>query len=171
MPSRRPRTGRTAGAFENSVAVSSADGDRDVADNHDLAGVRVASARTKLSLRKSVDRKTVRAGRTVWFTITARNVGDEAAANVRVCDSPSFNTTFVSAKGARFSDGRPCWTIPMLEPGARVSYRVKVRVSGTTRKSARTKATVTASNAPSRRATKAVLVVARDVAARPGVTG
>ncbi|MDX6678590.1 MAG: hypothetical protein QOE31_2642, partial [Solirubrobacteraceae bacterium] len=164
-------TPRQAGTFRNSVVVRSDDGDRDEADNRADAAVKVAARRTTLSLRKAVDKPSVRAGKTVWFTITARNVGFETASNVRVCDAPAFNTTFVMAKGATFTRGRPCWTIASLAAGERVSYRVKVRVSGTTRRSATTKATVTASNAGSARARKTVRVLAGGVSPDAGVTG
>ena len=164
-------TPKRTGAFENAVVVHSNDGDRDEADNRAVAGVRVAAGKTKLRLSKSVDRARVRAGSTVWFTIAVRNVGREAAANVRVCDSPTASTTFVRTAGATFSRGRPCWTIAMLEPGRRVTYRVKVRVSGTARSIARTHATASASNAAPRRARKSVRVTAGKVRARAGVTG
>jgi uncharacterized repeat protein (TIGR01451 family) len=159
------------GRFENSVVVHSNDGDRDEADNRAVAGVQVAAGRTRLRLSKAVDHPRVRAGSTVWFTIAVRNVGREAAANVRVCDSPTASTTYVKTAGATFSRGRPCWTIAMLEPGRRATYRVKVRVSGTARSIARTHATASASNATSRKARKSVRVMARPARARAGVTG
>ncbi|MEY2516301.1 MAG: hypothetical protein QOJ89_3659, partial [bacterium] len=164
-------TPRQAGEFKNSVVVTSDDGDRDVSDNRAAAAVRVAAKRTTLSLRKTADRRTVKAGGTVWFTITARNTGREAASNVRVCDTPGFNTTFVTTRAATMSRGRACWTVESLRAGARVSYRVKVRVSGTTRTNATTNATVTASNAGSRKARRSVRVVAAVAVAGAGVTG
>ena len=98
-------TPKRTGAFENSVVVHSDDGDRDAADNRAVAGVRVAAGKTRLRLSKAVDRPRVRAGSTVWFTIAVRNIGSEAAANVRVCDSPTPSTTFVKTAGATFSQG------------------------------------------------------------------
>ncbi len=163
-------TPRKAGTFENSVVVTSDDGDRDEADNQAAAAVRVASKRTTLSLRKTADRKVVKAGGTMWFTITARNTGTQTASNVRVCDTPGFNTTYVTTRAAKMSRGRACWTLKTLKAGGRVSYRVKVRVSGTTRTSAATNATVTASNAGVRTARKSVRVVA-GTATAGGVTG
>ena len=164
-------TPRSAGEFRNSVVVTSDDGDRDESDNRAAAAVRVAAKRTTLSLRKTADRKTVKAGGTVWFTITARNTGKEVASNVRICDTPGFNATFVTTRAATMSRGRACWTVKTLKAGGRVSYRVKVRVSGTTRTNATTNATVTASNAGSRKARKSVRVVAGVAAAGAGVTG
>jgi uncharacterized repeat protein (TIGR01451 family) len=164
-------TPKTTGTFENAAVASSDDGERAVADNRAVAAVSIASARTTLSLKKTVDRKVVRAGSTVWFTITARNTGRASASDVRVCDRPAYNTTFVTVRGARFTRGRACWTTPSLKAGARLRYRVKVRVSGTERARAMTDATVTASNADSRRARKGVRVIARQVLAGAGVTG
>ena len=164
-------TPKTTGTFENAAVASSDDGERAVADNRAVAGVSVAAARTTLSLKKTVDRKVVRAGGTVWFTITARNTGRTSASDVRVCDRSAFNTTFVTVRGARFTRGRACWTTPALKAGARLRYRVKVRVSGTERSRASTSATVTASNADSRRAHRGVRVIARQVLAGAGVTG
>ena len=165
-------TPEQTGPLSNSVVVYSDDGDSDSGDNTDGVDLEVAAIPATLMLRKTADKPSVRAGRGAWFTITATNTATSAASAVRVCDIPAANTAFVTVKGARFSKGRACWTTPMLAAGEKVSFRVKMRVSGNTRaKRFTNRATVTSANAKTRRARRAVRVIARSFTRGGGVTG
>ena len=165
-------TPRQTGPLSNSVVVYSDDGDTAGDDNSDDVDLDVGAQPTTLTLRKTADKPSLTAGRSAWFTITATNTASNAATAVRVCDVPAPNTAFVSVEGARFSKGRACWTTGMLAAGKKLTYRVRMRVSGNTRAARFTnRATVTSANAASRRAHKAVRVTARTFSRGGGVTG
>ena len=165
-------TPKQAGPLSNAVVVYSDDGDSAAGDNTDGVDLQVAAVPATLRLRKTADKRSVRAGKSAWFTITATNTSTSAASNVRVCDIPAANTAFVTVKGARFSKGRACWTMSMLAAGGKASFRVKMRVSGNTRAERFTnRATVTSANAKTRRARRAVRVVGRSFTRGGGVTG
>ena len=165
-------TPQQTGTLSNSVVVHSDDGDSASGDNTDGADIQVDAVPATLRLRKTADKRSVPAGKSTWFTITATNTATTAASVVRVCDVPAANTAFVTVKGARFSKGRACWTTTMLAAGEKVSFRVKMRVAGNSR-AARfiNRATVTSANAQSRRAHRAVRVIARHFTRGGGVTG
>ena len=165
-------TPQQTGPLSNSVVVFSDDGDSAGDDNSDDVDVQVGARPAALTLRKTADKPSVKAGNSAWFTITATNSATNAATAVRVCDVPAANTAFVTVKGARFSKGRACWTETMLAAGQKLTYRVKMRVSGNTRAARFTnRATVTSANAETRRARRAVRVTARSFSRGGGVTG
>jgi uncharacterized repeat protein (TIGR01451 family) len=158
-----------AGALTNSVSVFTDDGGE---AKNAVAGVEVVSHRTDLKITKKASLRSVGAGKTVWYTITAKNVGRHAASNVRVCDMPAPKTAYVIVRGATFSGGRPCWKVKLLTPGKSVSFRFKVRIfEGSQGPMSRTRASVSASNATSRRAVRTVRVVGRRAVRAGGVTG
>ena len=165
-------TPQQTGPLSNSVVVYSDDGDGAAGGNTDDVDLQVVAVPATLTLRKTADKRSVKAGKSAWFTITATNTSTSAASAVSVCDIPAADTAFVTVKGARFSKGRACWTTRMLAAGKKVSFRVKMRVSGNTRAERFTnRATVTSANAQSRRARRAVRVIARQFSRGGGVTG
>ena len=79
---------------------------------------------------KEADKRTVRAGGLVGYTITARNRGRRSDRNVQVCDRIPRRTRFVSAnRKLRRIGRRRCLVIPRLRPGQRESFHLTVRVN------------------------------------------
>jgi uncharacterized repeat protein (TIGR01451 family) len=125
---------------------------------------------------KVSNKRVVRGGDTVRFTITIRARGTGTATNVRVCDRLPAGLVFVRAPGATFSGGRACWRIASISAGQSRRFRVTVRARSVQRATVRTNvATIVACSARRCRATARVLVRARNVAAakarRPPFTG
>ena len=84
----------------------------------------------RLVIDKEADKRTVRAGGIVGYTITARNRGRRSDRNVQVCDRIPRRTRFVSAnRKLRRIGRRRCLVIPRLRPGQRESVHLKVRVN------------------------------------------
>ncbi|MEA2218861.1 MAG: hypothetical protein QOJ35_1487 [Solirubrobacteraceae bacterium] len=157
------------GTLTNSATVFADDGG---AVKDDAVNVAVVAHKTNLRLTKTASLRSVGAGKTVWYTITTKNVGGYPASNLRICDVPAPRTAYVSVRGAKFSGGRPCWKVKLLMPGKSVAFRFKVRVfEGSQGPMSRTRASVSASNASPRRAARAVRVVGQAVSPAGGVTG
>jgi uncharacterized repeat protein (TIGR01451 family) len=163
-------TPRQAGTFENHVAAISDQGDRQVANNVHVASVHVTSRRTAFKLSKRAAHRTARAGTTMRYTITAKNTGGHAAANVRVCDAPGSQLTFVRARGARFSKGRACWTIGYWRAGQSRRFHVKARLAGDAHGKVVNRGTLTADNAAAARA-RAIVRAGATGGRGGGVTG
>jgi uncharacterized repeat protein (TIGR01451 family) len=70
----------------------------------------------------------VKAGSKVKFTIRAKNVGGHAAANVRVCDTPGKDLSYVKAKAAKLRRGRACWTVRYWPAGKTITFKVTAKV-------------------------------------------
>ena len=138
-------------------------------NNRDTA--RVVVKRAVLGLKKTVNRRVLRAGQRATFTIRVRNPGKVTLRRVRTCDRLPAGLVFVKATPkAKLTKGRHCWTIKALKPRKTKTYRVTVRaLRGTTGKKVN-HATATARDARTRRAKRAVRVIAGAVKAG-GVTG
>jgi len=108
------------------VALVTADGKPDPKGDR-VAGYSV-DARTsgRLSAVKRALRKSVVAGESVTFRLTVRAAG-AAVKNVKVCDLLPSGLVFDRARGAKFSDGRACWTVKALKPGRATTYTVVAR--------------------------------------------
>ncbi len=130
-----------------------------------------APSRRGLRLTVSADRRTVRAGRTLLYTLRVSNGAGRTLHYVRTCDRLPAGLVRVRATGhAVLSRGRSCWTVRRLAAGATRVYRVRVRVLRGARGTAVTRATATAGSVASARATRTVRVAA--VRTNPGgVTG
>ena len=85
--------------------------------------------RAVLAVVKTVRRHTIRAGQTVDFTISVRNIGRGMARNVAVCDRLPGGLVFTRAPRARLVKGDACWRIARLGPGERTFFAVRVRPS------------------------------------------
>ncbi|WP_320668759.1 DUF7507 domain-containing protein [Patulibacter defluvii] len=124
-----------------------------------------------LRIRKTADRRTVRAGADVRYRIIVTAVGRATAYDVQVCDRLPRGLAYRSVRGARLRNGRACWRIARLRGGRSRSFRVVARATNLERRRTLVNtATATALNARSRSARARVVVVPRPV--RPGgVTG
>lgn len=126
----------------------------------------------KLTIKKVATVTSVKAGKSVKWRITVRNIGTAAAVNVKVCDvlrdTASFPTTTVtytigtSKKVARMTiaAGKGCITIPRLATGKAAVVTVTTTVPKTTRKkSVRNTATAAAVSVATVTSTASVKVV------------
>jgi uncharacterized repeat protein (TIGR01451 family) len=105
-------------------------------------------SKTTVSLVKHASSPTVKAGGTVSFTIIWKNTGKAKAKNVVICDDLPNQLTFVSAKGATFTNGKACWKRAFVAKGATLTFRVVARVdAGVGNEKLVNVATATASNA------------------------
>jgi large repetitive protein len=145
--------------------------DLDPSNNDDSANVRVTAPTASWSLRKRASRGAVRGGETVRFRIAVR-VDRRAIADARVCDRLPSGLVFVRAPGARFRDGRACWTLRYLAPGARRTLRIVARAErGFSVKRVRNVAVARARNASRRAAAARVRIDPAFGGDGGGVTG
>jgi uncharacterized repeat protein (TIGR01451 family) len=86
----------------------------------------VALGNTRLRITKTPAFRHVHALTTVTYKIRVATVGPLAAVRVHVCDRPSPDLSVLTAAGSRSSAGRPCWTIPVLEPGDHRTFTVTI---------------------------------------------
>ena len=77
------------------------------------------------------NRKTVRPGGEVRTTMLVRNVGPGVASRVLVCTPVPATSSFVSAPGAFFRQGRACWSIALLGEGSSRRFTVLFRIDTT----------------------------------------
>jgi large repetitive protein len=163
------------GPVRNTASVLSAAADTQVVDNLASAGTSVTAPSARLRLVKTTTRRSpVRPGQQIDYRLRVTNVSKRAAAGVVVCDTLPPALVMVSAPGAKFRSGRPCWTIKMLRAGHGRTFRLTARLTSSARAGrVRNVASVTARNAGSRRAGATVTAAAQHVkAARGGgVTG
>jgi uncharacterized repeat protein (TIGR01451 family)/fimbrial isopeptide formation D2 family protein len=164
------------GPVRNTASVLSATADARPVDNVSSAGTRVTAPRARLRLVKTTTRRSpVQAGQHIRYRLRVTNVSHQAAAGVVVCDTLPSALVTVSAPGAKFRDGRPCWTIALLRAGHGRSFRLTARLTSSARGSGpvRNVASATARNARSRRAAATVTVAAQQVKTvrGGGVTG
>ncbi len=91
-------------------------------------GASASGSGARLTIAKRASQRTVMAGRSVRFTIVVRNRGAEAARGTVVCDAPGAGLTVTSVpRGARLREGRLCWRLGTLRPGAQRVVRVTMR--------------------------------------------
>jgi uncharacterized repeat protein (TIGR01451 family) len=145
--------------------------DVDPGNNDDRANVRVTAPRASWTLSKRASRRAVQGGETVRFKMTVR-VGSRAVAAARICDRLPDGLVFVRAPGARFQDGRACWTERFLGVGARRTFTIVARAErGFQVRRIRNVATATARNAARRQAGARVRVDPAFGGLGGGVTG
>jgi uncharacterized repeat protein (TIGR01451 family) len=139
--------------------------------------VALAKGKGKASLavtKTALVKRPVKSGEVFGYRIAVRNTGKVAAVAVVVCDVPSRRLVFVSAPGATFSNGRACWRIGSLAPGAKRTAHVRTRLdSNTKRGTVRNDAVASGKNTGKAAVKDTVKVQVRGVkAGRPGgVTG
>jgi hypothetical protein len=87
------------------------------------------------------------------------NPGRTAAAGVIVCDVLPASLVWVSMPGARFREGRACWTIGLLRAGQGRTLRVSARlIRGARAHRLVNVATATSGNATAQRASAVATV-------------
>ena len=118
---------KSTGHLRNSAVVTSPTPDPDVHNDVADATINVQPGKASLSIKKSADRRTVRPGQPLSFSITVRSLGPFPALAVKVCDQLGSGMTFLSVHGATFHHGNPCWTIASLAKGKQRRFAVNVR--------------------------------------------
>ncbi|MBK5111783.1 MAG: DUF11 domain-containing protein [Thermoleophilia bacterium] len=118
-------------------------------------------------LKKKANKKTVRPGNKVKYTITVKNTKKGSVAkNLKVCDKlPSQMTVVKKGKKAYFDNGKLCWNVkrlPYSKNGKSFSYTAKV--NNNTNPGAKLKNVVTVGN---KKATQTVRVKRPKVINRP----
>jgi uncharacterized repeat protein (TIGR01451 family) len=157
------------GTLRNAASVTGEGFDPMTSNNLAVVATRVKRA---LTLTKRANRRTVRAGRTVTYTIRVRNPSDVAVRDVRTCDSLPSGLAFVRATPrARLTDGRYCWTTKRLGAGTRKTYQLTARALNGASGSTVNRATATSPDANTRRAKRAVRVRGGAAPGGGGVTG
>ena len=163
LRTRATRHGRRVNAAEVSTRTAQAPGA--VLDARATARVRRAVVR----LAKASSRGRVQPGGLVRFTLTARSRARATLTGVRVCDRLPAGLTFVAAKGARYRNGRACWTL-RLRAGQTRRLTVVARTARLNRtRRLRNVATLRGTTVGAASARAGVTVVARPD--RGGVTG
>jgi uncharacterized repeat protein (TIGR01451 family) len=164
-------TPRRTGSVANTATATSSTPDPDAGNNVAAATVRSEFARTRVSVRKRADRRTVASAGVVDYRIVVRNTGDAGARDLRVCDRLGAGLAFVTTPGARLRNGQACWTIRRLARGKSRTFRVTARASSTeSPRRVTNRARVTGANVAARAAQARVRVLPAQ-APTGGVTG
>ena len=129
----------------------------------------VAVLGTRLSLHKQATPKIVHAGAKVAFALRVRNVAEDSALNVRVCDTLPRGLTVVSAPGFKVRGGTLCKTLGTLKVLTARTLRFTVRVGSSAAPRTTNTATATARNSRTVRARATIRV--RPSPPPPAVTG
>jgi uncharacterized repeat protein (TIGR01451 family) len=134
--------------------------------------VAVTVVKPTLGLTKGADKRTVRAGGKVTFTLRTRNPSGAALRNVRTCDQLPAGLVHVrSTPKAKLSKGRYCWTAKTLGAGKTRTYKLVARaLNRAVGKQVTNRATATSPDAKAKRATRKVRVIGGQVKAG-GFTG
>ena len=80
------------------------------------AATDVSPGKARLRIIQTPVFKRLNPGQTLTYRIRVLPVGPTAAVGVRVCERLNPDLAVRSAPGAHFAAGRPCWTIPVLNP-------------------------------------------------------
>ncbi|MBS1678865.1 MAG: DUF11 domain-containing protein [Actinobacteria bacterium] len=161
-----------AAARQRNAASATGDGtDDNPGDNLGIADITVTP---KLGIVKKVDRKSVKAGGILHYTIRVTNLSKGITArDVRTCDRMPSGLALVGSKPkATLTKGTPCWTAAKLRAGKSVVYRVTAKVLGSAKGSLRNVATANGPGGKPVRGSVPVTVLADEAQAKPTpVTG
>jgi large repetitive protein len=161
------------GSLRNTASVATSGKALDVhpRDNGDQARVRVMTPKARWSLSKTASRSVARGGDSIRFAISVRARG-RAISRARICDPLPDGLVFVNARGASFHNGRACWTLRYLAPGAKRTVHVVARAErGFRARMVRNVAVARALNAVRRKDAARVRIEPAFGGAGGGVTG
>ncbi|HTU14972.1 MAG TPA: DUF11 domain-containing protein [Solirubrobacterales bacterium] len=88
----------------------------------------VKPKKPKLTVRKLVNRKAVKPGGRVTFTLIVKNVGKGKATNVRLCDNLARHLSLISRGGGHLENGNLCWNLGTIKPGQTKQRRFIARI-------------------------------------------
>lgn len=139
-----------AGQLPNIATVSSPLSDRTQSDNLAAAVVQTTQLPTRLSVDKFLVQRRLLAGHRAAYRIRVKNLGQEVATDVIVCDALPRALTLRTAGRGRIVNGKLCFDVPRLVPGHDRYFLVKVNVSSSAQgRTVRNRAIVRAANAVS----------------------
>ncbi|HEY3613743.1 MAG TPA: SdrD B-like domain-containing protein [Gaiellales bacterium] len=123
----------------------------------------------RITLKKTSNPKSVRAGNAIHYTLRVTNVSKVAAHDVKVCDTLPDGVTVTGTGGGKLADGVVCWMVGTLGKGSHKSVYLVVKVDLTQRDRIKNTAVATSSDAPRATASSSTNVTAPR--ARHGVAG
>ena len=106
----------SGGLLRNTAIVSADQATPTPATAISSASTDVSPGKARLRIRQTPKFTRVKPGGTFTYRIHVLPVGPLAAVGVRVCERLNPDLVVRSAPGAHFVAGRPCWTIPVLNP-------------------------------------------------------
>jgi uncharacterized repeat protein (TIGR01451 family) len=127
-------TAAAAGAAQNSATVSANEADTNLANNTASSAAVTVLSTTDLTLITTATPDSVILGSNLTFSVTAVNVGNQAASNVIITDTLSAGVTFVSATpppGAVCTTALPTVTCPVGGLASGASFTVTIVVTPT----------------------------------------
>jgi uncharacterized repeat protein (TIGR01451 family) len=162
-------TPTTAGTARNTASVTSPGTDPKTDNN--IAGVSTTVAKPTLGLTKAANRKAVKAGQTVTYTLRVRNPSSAPVKDVKVCDNLPSGLVYVSSKSrAKLTKGQYCWTVGSLGAGKSRTFTLTARALKGTSGTKTNRATASSPDARTKRASRSVRVT-RTALRAGGVTG
>ena len=147
-------TGVNNCATYDNTATATATNGPDASSNDTVT---CSDIKPNLTLKKQANRKVVRPGNNVKYTITVKNTKEGSVAkNLKVCDKlPSQMTVVKKDKTAYFDNGRLCWNIKQLAGGKSKKRTYTAKVNNGVKAGTKLKNVVTLGN---KKATKTVRV-------------
>jgi uncharacterized repeat protein (TIGR01451 family) len=127
---------------------------------HPAPDIPSGPAGTTLAIHKTGSPKTVPLGGTITYTLRVSNTGEASALKTRVCDQPTAGLSVISAPGFNQTSRGLCRTISKLLVGATKTFHITARVTSAPGRQTVNRATLNASNAPSRHVRTTTLVTA-----------
>ncbi|HEY4278469.1 MAG TPA: isopeptide-forming domain-containing fimbrial protein [Conexibacter sp.] len=148
------------GTVKNTAVVSSSAADRDPANDTASATTKVTTPRASLKLvKRALGRSLIARGGNVRFRVTVTNTSASLAADVTVCDQLPDGLTVRAAGSGKLRHGQLCWTVGTLKAHAAQSFAFTAHVLNDARgPRIANGATVTASNAATRKATASIRI-------------
>jgi uncharacterized repeat protein (TIGR01451 family) len=157
------------GTARNTASVTSPGTDPKTDNN--VSGVSTAVTKPTLGLTKTANRKAVRAGSTVTYTLRVSNPSTAPVRNVKVCDDLPSGLVYVSSKSrAKLTKGQYCWTVKSLGAKKSKAFTLTARALRGTSGTKTNRATASSPDARSKRVSRSVRVN-RTALRAGGVTG
>ena len=151
--------------------VTAAETETTLANNVDLASVRIQMGRAVVRFTKRAGTTTAQGGDPVSFTMVIRNTGSIPARGVVVCDRLPSGLTWERLGGARLRDGQACWTVRRLAGGRTARYHIITKATSVTRVRRVTNTAIVRGTNLARRAAGARVTVRPAATPRPPFTG
>ena len=131
----------TSGTLIDAATVSAMEPDPEPANNHAaittivsparptaVADLTAIAPRTRVSLRKLADRKTVIPGGEIGYRLIVRDLGAAPALALRICDTLPMQTTVARRGGGHVASGRICFAPFTLAAGRSRTFKIVLRV-------------------------------------------
>ena len=117
------------GLLRNGAAATGPSAETGNGDNGDVADVVVRDRGASVRITKRVDRRRVRPGGHVIYTIKVTSRGPETARKLRICDRLPRGLQAVRAPGGTIRGQRVCWRRAKATVGRQLRYQVQARAT------------------------------------------